>query len=278
MEPFPNHVFLKTESSSLWVAQDLNGGPKLDLLADPDRLFSHPQCEIIKDQRKIKVGRVPLEIGGKVKGIYLKRYNAFSWRYRLGSLFSPSGAYGSWIGAGILMRAGLHTGRPIAAVECRSWGMLTKSFYLSEEIPKGKTADAYWREELVPIRGAEGFRRRRSFLKALAALFHWLHERNIYHNDLKDANIIVRPDDEHREESFYLLDLERVREYRRLNRRRQIKNLVQLNRTLGGFLCASEKLHFLKMYLGNAFSGRQEKRKWIRRILKQTGWQDRRSL
>jgi serine/threonine protein kinase len=270
VEPFPNHVFLKMGSSSLWVAQDLNGEPKLDLLADPDHLFLHPQCEIIKDQRKIKVGRVPLEIGGKVKGIYLKRYNAFSWRYRLGSLFSPSGAYGSWVGAGILMRAGFHTGQPIAAVECRSWGMLTKSFYLSEEIPTGKTADAYWREELIPIRGAEGFRRRRNFLKGLARLFFYLHKGNIYHNDLKDANIVVSPDNEHREESFYLLDLEGIREYRRLNRRRQIKNLAQLNRTLGEFLCASEKLHFLKVYLGNAFSDRREKREWIRRILKRT--------
>ncbi|MFQ5902785.1 MAG: lipopolysaccharide kinase InaA family protein, partial [Candidatus Binatia bacterium] len=241
-------------------------------------LFSFPECEIIKDQRKIKVGRVQLEIGGKLKWIYLKRYNAFSWRYRLGSLFVPSAATRSWVGAGILMHAGFHTGQPIAAVECRSLGMLTKSFYLSEEISRGKTADAYWREELMPMGGPQGFRRRRDFLKGLAMLFRSLHEKRIYHNDLKDANILVCSGNGHQEESFYLLDLEGIRRYRHLNRQRQIKNLVQLNRTMGKFLRWSEKLYWLKIYLGAVFFDRGEKRKWIGRALEESDRGDRRSL
>ncbi len=265
-------------SSSLWIARDLDGDPKLDLLANPDLLFSLPQCEIIKDQRKIKVGRVQLEIGGRVKGIYLKRYNAFSWRYRLGSLFVPSAAMRSWAGAGTLMGAGFFTGEPIAAVECRSWGMLKKSFYLSEEIPRGKTVDAYWREELVRIRGSEGFLRRRNFLKALATLFSSLHELNIYHNDLKDANILVCSGSERPGESFYLLDLEGIRKFRYLNRRRQIKNLVQLNRTRGKFLRRTEKLYWLKVYLRTVFSDREERGKWIRKVLEESDRGDRRSL
>jgi serine/threonine protein kinase len=272
-----NCVHLQTGSTSIWVSQDLRREAEIEPLANPDLLFSHPQCEIIKDQKKIKVGRIPLEIGGKVKAVYLKRYNAFSWRYRLGSLFVTSGARRSLAGANTLTRAGFLTGRPIAAVECRCWGMLTKSFYISEEVPGGKTVDLYWQEELIPVRGKEGFRRRRGFLKALALLFRFLHERNIYHNDLKDANILVCPGENRAGESFYLLDLEGIRSYRRLNRRRQVKNLVQLHRTMGRFLERNEGLYWLKVYLRDLFSDSGERRKWIGRILRESDRRDRRS-
>ncbi|MBI2089954.1 MAG: hypothetical protein HYT78_14660 [Deltaproteobacteria bacterium] len=207
----------------------------------------------------------------------MKRYNAFSWRYRLASLFVPSGASRSWIGAGTLMRSGFQTGRPIAAVEFRSCGMLTKSFYLSEEIPGGRTVDTYWREELIPLGGREGLLRRRNFLRALAGLFRSLHGKNIYHNDLKDANILVRTGQNH-EEGFYLLDLEGIRQYRYLNRRRQVKNLVQLNRTMGKYLTRTERIHFLKVYLDQLYSQRYERRRWVATILKRSKKKDERSL
>jgi len=244
----------------------------------PDALFSHPQCQLIKDQRKIKVGRVPLEMGGGLGHIYLKRYNAFSWRYRMVSLFVSSAALRSWVGAGILMGADFRTGEPVAAVECRSWGMLTKSFYIAEEIPSGSTVDGHWRERLMNLRGSEGFCQRRSFLGALAGLFRSLHEMGIYHNDLKDANIIVCSDDKNGEGSFYLLDLEGIRRFRHLGERRRVKNLVQLNRTMGRMLSNTKKIYFLKTYLGRIFSNGKIKREWIRRIIKVSERKDRRSL
>lgn len=276
MKSLPSQT-IRIGSSLLWLAPELREDPHLRLFVDPDALFSFPQCEVIKDQKKIKVGRVPLVIGGRARQVYLKRYNAFSWRYRLGSLFGYSPARRSWIGANILLEAGFRTGQPIAAVECRSWGMLTKSFYLSEEIPAAKTADDYWRQELG-FAGAEGFRRRRRFLAGLAKLFHSLHGRGIYHNDLKDANILVRSGNGGADESFYLLDLEGIRSYRHLNRRRQIKNLVQLNRTFGKFLRGSQKLYWLRGYLGKIFADRKEKKQWIRQILSESRRRDRRSL
>ncbi|MCH7570889.1 MAG: hypothetical protein IH919_10045 [Deltaproteobacteria bacterium] len=271
-------ICLKVGGACMWISDHLCNDPNLSLLADPDRLFAMPQCEIIKDQKKIKVGRVPLEFGGERKNIYLKRYNAFSWRYRLGSLFVPSGAFRSWLGAGILMNAGFNTAKPIAAVERRSWGILTRSFYLSEEIPEARTVDDYWNKDLLPAGGVEGIRRRREFLNGLARLFRSLHELGIYHNDLKDANILFSSDNGQQDGSFYLLDLEGIRSYRHLSGRRRLKNLVQLNRTMGRYLRWSERLYLLKVYLGDPFFDRGAKRKWIQRVLKGSKRGDHRSL
>lgn len=277
MQSYPNCVFRKLGSSSLWITPELDEDRRLGLLADPDHLFALPECEVVKDQRKIKVGRVSLEIGGEVKRIYLKRYNVFSWRYRLSSLFMRSGASRSWVGAGVLLGAGFNTGRPLAAVECRSWGMLAKSFYISEEIPEAKTADAYWREELSALPGAEGLRRRRRFLQKLATLFRSLHALNVYHDDLKDANILVAGRDQPGEESFYLLDLEGVRRCRYVSRRRRVKNVVQFNRTMGRLLRRAERLFWLRAYLGEAFGNRRQKREWVVEVLQESVRGDRRS-
>ncbi len=268
-------VFQRRGSLSIHVLgaliQDLL--PKIE--ADPDHFFDLPECEIIKDQKKIKVARVKIKIQGDMRTIYLKRYNAFSCRYRLGSLFQDSGALRSLRGAAILSESGIRTARPLAAVDSRSWGMLNGSFFLSEEIQNGKTADAYWREELLTVKGKEGAERRKRFLQGMGELFRCLHKQDVYHNDLKDANILVRRDSRTGSEQFFLLDLEGIRRYRRLNRRRRSKNLVQLNRTLGKYVRTTDKLRFLESYLGPSFSDRADKREWVAGVLRQSSRLDR---
>jgi serine/threonine protein kinase len=266
----PEFVLEKHGSLSIRVVRDLVQRLIPSVVSDPDYFFDLPGCEIIKDQRKIKVARVRIEIHGDVKTVFVKRYNAFSWRYRFTSFFRSSGAVRSLNGAAILAESGIRTLRPLAAVESRSWGMLNRSFFLSEEIEGSKTVDAYWREELVPVKGKEGMQRRKRFLRAMGELFHSLHKQGLYHNDLKDANILVCPDPLSNAERFYLVDLEGIRRYRRLNRRRQVKNLVQLNRSLGSYLRSTDKLRFLASYLGPLFCNRTHKRDWVASIDRQS--------
>lgn len=276
MYQHPEFIFEKRGSLSIHVVRTLTEALMPCIARDPDRFFHLAGCEIIKDQRKIKVARIKINICGDTKAVYIKRYNAFSWRYRFGSIFQSSGAVRSLRGAVILSESGIFTARPLAAVDSRSWGMLNGSFFLSEEIANGKTADMYWREELVTMKGKEGIRRRNRFVGALGELFRCLHKQGLYHNDLKDANILVQPDASGNAEHFYLLDLEGIRQYRKLNRRRQIKNLVQLNRTLGKYLRAANKLRFLEGYLGPTFSNRIDKRAWVTSVLRQSIRLDRR--
>lgn len=253
----------------MWLARDLASQSMIDLMADPDRLFERSDCVIIKDQRKIKVGRAPLEWGGKKIVVYIKRFNAFSIRYRLQSIFACSGAEKSLRGAAALSAIGIATARPVAAIEKRTAGMLLKSFYVSEEIKDGKTADAYWTEKLATLPAPSGGQRRRRFLQDLARLFSRLHDHDVYHNDLKDANILIASQRD-AQEVFFLLDLDGVRRNVRLNRSRRIKNLVQLNRTLGKLLKQSERWYFLTSYLSGEAVDRRTKKRWAAAIHRQS--------
>jgi tRNA A-37 threonylcarbamoyl transferase component Bud32 len=240
----------------------------VDRLADPDRLLADPACEIIKDQKKVTVGRVAPGVVPVPHAIYIKRYNVFALRHRLASPFVMSGALRALRGATVLRRSNIASAVPLAAVERRDRGVLTKSFFISEEIIGGKTVDAYWRDELQFLSGAVGMRRRREFLVRLGQLFQVLHGRQIYHNDLKDANILAAP--RYQTASFFLLDLEGVRQYGRLSAKRRLKNLVQLHRTFGRYLRQTDKLVVLKNYLGNSFGERGTRRRWVKKILQQS--------
>ena len=267
----PDFVLLRHRATSVWIDEKFNKPAIGELIWEPDRFFSDERCVIVKDQTKIKVARVTLEVSGVPYRIFIKRYNAFSWRARLLSIFTRSGAFRSLQGAAILRKSGFATAKPIAAVESRRGGVVIKSFYLTEEIAGGKTADRYWREDLTKTQ-PQRFRRRRQFISGLALTFQALHRQGVYHNDLKDANIIVVF--ERNREVFYLLDLEGTRRFSDINLRRRIKNIVQLNQTLGRLLRRTEKMYFLKVYLDSSFASKPIKRRWVTAVLEQSRRRD----
>lgn len=274
--PLPEFILEKRGNATVWLSGSYADPAFIALLADADRLFDDSKCHVIKDQRKIKIGRLSVNIAGQIRSIYVKRYNAFSLRYRVGSLFFQSGAQRSLQGADVLAASGIATATPVAGVEDRIYGMLRKSFFVSEEIAGAKTADGYWIEKLQDRKGREGFQLRRAYLARLAGLFHALHARQIYHDDLKDANIMAVAGTDGGSVTFFLLDLEGVRRCSRLSQRRRVKNLVQLYRTLGKHLSRSQELSFLKNYLRASYTDRTLKRKLVVSVLRRAQRVDRR--
>lgn len=250
---------------SLWCDPAYAVDSFLDRAVDPDTFFSLPGCTIVKDQRKIKVAKFSFELNGVSRSLYIKRYNRFSWRQPVASVFVRSGARRALRGATILLAAGVKTATPVAAIEERKRGMIQSSFYLSEEIVGGETADRYWLESAANLSGSAGRSRRREFLMRLAGLFRDLHRRGIYHNDLKDANILVVG--RANEITLYLLDLEGVRCFSSIGERRRVKNCVQLLRTFGRYLRASQKMFLLRQYLQDEFAQRPARRKLASRVL-----------
>jgi hypothetical protein len=239
-----------------WLRGDVHLAELAPPDGDPDRLLGAPDCRLIKDQRKVTVGVVRAPGGAAT---YIKRYNVFSWRVRLGSLFRRSPALRALEGTFVLTGAGFLAAEPVAALEYRRWGLVERSFLLTTEVGGAVPADTFW----WSLRGRPAGERR-AFVGRLARLFAALHRAGVYHGDLKDANLLIRREDERLD--CYLLDLERLRRRRRVARRRRIKNLVQLHRTLGRLATARENLLFLRVYLGDDARNAALRRAWRRRV------------
>ena len=227
--------------------------------SDPDRLLTRPACEIVKLQPKVAVGVLAAPAGR----LYLKRYNVFAWRVALASVWRLSPARSAWRAARVLGALGFATPEAVAAVEVRRAGMLQKSFFVTREVPAARTADRCWQAILAEPDAGRRRTGRRALARALGDLFRRLHAAGVYHNDLKDVNVLV--DGPLAEPRCVLLDLERVRTLRRVGRRRRVKNLMQLARTLGPQASATDRLRFLAAYLG-ARAPRMERRQWVRAV------------
>ena len=226
---------------------------------DPDRLLTRPDCEVVKLQPKVAVGTITTPAGR----LFVKRYNVFAWRVALASLWGLSPALAAWHAARALRARGFSTPEALAAVEVRRAGVLRKSFFVTREVPGALTANRCWQAILGEPDAGRRRAGRRALARALGDLFRRLHAAGVYHNDLKDVNVLVSgPPGDPR---CVLLDLERVRVLRRVGRRRRVKNLMQLARTLGPQASATDRLRFLGAYLGDG-GGRAERRTWARAV------------
>src|SRR5207245_706658 len=171
-----------------------------------------------------------------------------------------SPALRAWRAAHVLGARGFATPEPLAALEVRRAGIIKKSCFVTREVPAARTADQCWQAIVADPDGVRRRSGRGAVARALGDLFRRLHAAGVYHNDLKDVNVLV--DGPVGAPRCVLLDLERVRTLRRVGHRRRVKNLMQLARTLGPQASATDRLRFLAAYLGPD-GARAERRKWV---------------
>ncbi|MGH7964051.1 MAG: glycosyltransferase, partial [Candidatus Binatia bacterium] len=159
---------------------------------------------------------------------------------------------------------------PLAVLEQRTAGTVRESVYVCEALLTQVPLPVYWRE-----RKQHWSRQQRcAFLRALAEFLRTFHAAGLYSGDLKDENLLVGEEGA-AHWKFYLVDLDRVTRYPRLSRRRRLKNLVQLERTLGRRVRVSERLFFLYQYLGTPLPPRAERRVLALNLLRLRARKDR---
>jgi hypothetical protein len=220
----------------------------VDALCEIDNLLSEQKGSIIKDQKKIKVVRLPLQINGETVDCHIKQFRVFSFRKRLENLFVPPRAFRAWQGAKRLIVGGISTPVPIAAVESWKSGLLRESFFISKTIPDSMISVHYFKKHFADAAGPSNAKT--DFLSSMARALRRLHDADIYHNDLKDYNILVNSDDGSGSLNFWFLDVDCVSGFRGVTAGRRIKNLAQLDKTLGKEMKPADKMVFFKGYFG----------------------------
>jgi glycosyltransferase involved in cell wall biosynthesis len=168
----------------------------------------------------------------------------------------------AWHGAQLLQAAGIAVPRPLAVAEQRTAGLVSESFYASEALLSHTPLNVYWKTH----QQERPRQQRRTFLRALAEFVRSLHAAGLSVGDLKDENVLVE-EQEAQQWRFVLVDLDRVTHKGSLSQSRRLKNLVQLERTLGRNASINDRLFFLHQYLGTPLPPRAQRHALLKQIL-----------
>ena len=222
---------------------------------------THWRCTHIFKQ---DAGTIVTLMSDSTQSVVVKRHQLTHWRRRADVLLHGSPARRAWRGAQLLQTHGFPVPQPLAVVEKRKAGLIQESVYISQALPHPSLSD-YWRESAPHWSVTQ----RRLFLRELALFVRSFHAAGLYSGDLRDANLLVEECEVQYGPRwrFCLVDLDRLKHDPNLTLRRRVKNLVQLDRTLGRRARQTERLFFLYTYLGSPLPSSEQRRSLLKTLL-----------
>ena len=180
-----------------------------------------------------------LNDGRERVGVKQFRYSHFLDIFK--NSLQPSKGLKSWVAGNGMIARGIPSLNPLALLERRKWWGVNESFLIMETSEKGLEMDRYI------LGGFRDLKRKRLFTKRFAQWLSSLHQRNLYHRDMKTCNILVSENQETWD--FFLLDLEDIRLDEKVDEKSLFKNLLQLNTSIPKTMTRTDRLRFLKEYL-----------------------------
>ncbi|HLJ12545.1 MAG TPA: lipopolysaccharide kinase InaA family protein [Planctomycetaceae bacterium] len=231
---------------------------------DPERRLSDGVLCWHKQTPKHRVAEIAFPHGknGASRAV-LKCVRRLERRSHWLSRFRMSPVRRAWEFGHALLRRGIDTPRPLMFVE-QNESHFENGYLLTEVVREALNVREYcariW-PQMTPLAQRDWLRRHSG---RLAVQLRLLHESGFEHRDLKFQNLMVS--ERHDDPRVYLLDLEGMRKWRRLPARRAAQNLARINVSAmaHGVASRSDRLRFLKLYLGRGFAGGWKS--WWRRI------------
>ncbi|MBM4307573.1 MAG: hypothetical protein FJ123_12665 [Deltaproteobacteria bacterium] len=160
---------------------------------------------------------------------------------RLKEAFRLSKGLKAWIGGNGLRARGISTVQPLGFIEKNDLFGPAESFFVMEAPQGSQELDRYL------FKGIDTFEEKRRFIKACANWLFHLHEKNLYHQDMKACNILVLREGQMWD--FSLLDLEDLQLNSKVDEKRLFKNLLQLNTSIPSLVTRADRLRFFRAYV-----------------------------
>lgn len=173
--------------------------------------------------------------------------------------FTASRAMKSWKASHRLSVRGVNTPEALSVVEKSQDLLFRESFLLTAWIKGAAALNDYISET--------GFdhHTKRKFIQRFAGILRRLHQKGIYHADLKSNNILVC-DPADAESDVYFIDLDRVYFQKKLTRHQQINNLAQINASVSNQMTPKDRLRFFYFYMKKNIS-KPLRKQYYNRIL-----------
>lgn len=173
--------------------------------------------------------------------VYVKQFCYPRLWNRLKENFRLSKGLKSWRSGNSLRARGISSIKPLALIERKSWLGPMESFFVMEALEKGQELDRYI------LKGFQDLKEKRLFIKACAQWLSQLHQKDLYHQDMKTCNILVSKNGETWD--FKLLDLEDVLLDEEVDEKKLFKNLLQLNTSVPKVITRTDRFRFFREYI-----------------------------
>ena len=268
-----NRYFVPFSSSAYrgFMRRDVSSPGLLQLLQDPGRAFLSAGCVSVKDSRTTSSCTLPVETAGGAAELFIKRYNYQNSLYAFKNLFRRSRAKRAWKTAQGLQSRNIPTPLPIAYVERRRARVLRESFFIARKVDDSIPLSMLCRDAGAGAKG-EHAAGKKTLIHRAAVLVRMMHERGIWHRDLKAANILVQkaPGDN---PQLYLTDLDSIRFKQTVEPRERMRDLARLNVSLLTIpsISVRDRLRFLYSYLNTSRTRDKKLRAYWVAIGRETG-------
>lgn len=150
--------------------------------------------------------------------------------------FRVSKARRAWAGCQLLRAAGLPTVRPVGFHEAGA-----DSWFVYECLEGAMTAREWIKPRMHLAPAAE----REQVSEELLALLIGLYEAGVYHADTKAGNLLVKGAEQASSRHYAWIDLECVSPVAQVSREQVVRNLLQLNGSIGRKIPRSDRQRFL---------------------------------
>jgi len=208
---------------------------------------------------------------------YAKSFLSRPWLEAVKGAFTPVEAARSWKAAWIMMEEGIPTPRPVALMEQKILGITTRSVFITEAIDhaKGENLEMHLREnfDLSPL-PKEQVREKREIIRKIGEMFRTVHGQDrIYFPDFHPHNMVCQKTPSG-QVSLFLVDFDEVRfKFRKDDRMKNLsslgRNAVKIQKRLErGSITTTDKMRFIKAYLGPGKDGPRQTRRLCEEIVR----------
>lgn len=205
------------------------------------------------------------------KRVFLKCFGVRNQKiYHIPILGLFSKALHAYKTSACLFRKGIPTPEPLAYVRFKTGPNKGKELFFTRWIDDSVTMGRYLENFFSLPKNSHWLDRKRKIIAQTAKLLRELHSAGIYHRDLNRENILVRENGDNLE--LFLIDTDDVRTAFRVSYKRVIKNIDKINRYILNKrdLSITDRMRFLKEYLGNERKGPAVIRKYWEEVEKIT--------
>lgn len=235
------------------------------LLKAPEKFWQANVDRPVKLSHGSLVVEADLPLIGRTLKVAVKRLRPKTWWKALALYVKRGRAPEAWYRGHALLARGIPTARPLVVYEPRPSWLEREGYLLTEWLVGAEDVHLYgW--ELARRSPVERSRRARQSAEALGRTVGRLHDQGFTHRDLKGNNLLLRERGDLIEP--FLIDLDGLRQVRRVGFRAACKNLTRLavSIEMHPWISRTDRLRFLKAYLRQRPDDRATWKTWWRGV------------